>query len=289
MTPEDMPHQQWSAPNPDPTLRTVEQLLREISNARELIESKLDGSLATIGARIDGLDTRIVAVQSVGDRHTDIAIKDLKDAIETRLNAMDKVVDKLPTMYDRLSVITDEKVIQLKYLHEEKFQSIGVQFAERDTRTEQTAAGVKIAVDAALQAAKEAVAEQNRSFALATGKSETAMTKQMDALGLAIQTANKGLDDKIGDLKDRLTRIEGMDLGSTRLKAETFSSQTVQHGGNQNILGIVAAVISATMLVTTIGVLIFTASHTSSAVYAAPQGQRGTSMIWATPIADIMP
>jgi hypothetical protein len=51
---------------------------------------------------------------------------------------------------------------------------------------------VKIAVDAALQATKEAVAEQNRSFALATDKSETATMKQIDALGLAIQTANKG-------------------------------------------------------------------------------------------------
>lgn len=247
-----------SVPNPDPTLRTVEQLLREIANARELIEAKVGGNFSTLAARIEGLDARLIEARSVGDRHTDIAIKDLKDAIETRLNAMDKVVDKLPSMYDRLAVITDEKVAAVRDLHQEKFNSIGVQFAERDTRTEQTAAGVKIAVDAALQAAKEAVAEQNRSFALATGKSETAMTKQMDALGLAIQTANKGLDDKISDLKDRLTRIEGMDLGSARREGSDRGEKSaaviaaalelqktqVSHSGTGNALTLAVGIVA---------------------------------------------
>jgi hypothetical protein len=139
----------------------------------------------------------------------------------------------------------DEKLDQLRSLHQEKFDSIGVQFAERDTRTEQTAAGVKITVDAALQAAKEAVAEQNRSFALATGKSETATMKQIDALGLAIQTANKGLDDKIADMKDRLTRIEGMDLGSNRHREQQLGERADTHGGNQNMIAIAAAALAA--------------------------------------------
>jgi hypothetical protein len=132
---------------------------------------------------------------------------------------------------------------EVRSLMQEKFDSIKVQFAERDTRTEQTAAGVKIAVDAALQAAKEAVAEQNRSFALATGKSETATMKQIDALGLAIQTANKGLDDKIADMKDRLTRIEGMDLGSSRVREQHYSDASGVHGGNQNMIAIAAIVV----------------------------------------------
>jgi hypothetical protein len=152
-------------------------------------------------------------VRLVADKYTDTAIKDVKEILETRFVGIDRAIDLLQETQNRVPILMDEKLNQLRSLHQEKFDSIRIQFAERDTRTEQTAAGVKIALDAALQAAKEAVAEQNRSFALATGKSETATMKQIDALGLAIQTANKGLDDKIADMKDRLTRIEGMDLG----------------------------------------------------------------------------
>jgi hypothetical protein len=161
-------------------------------------------------------------------------------------------MDKATILFQQMS---SEQLAQLKQLHQEKFDSIAVQFAERDTRTEQTAAGVKIAVDAALQAAKEAVAEQNRSFALATGKSETATMKQIDALGLAIQTANKGLDDKIADMKDRLTRIEGMDLGAARRSSADDTAMALRHGGNQNAI--------------TVGVGIIAALSLSVAVYAA--------------------
>jgi hypothetical protein len=141
---------------------------------------------------------------------------------------------------DTLQRLLEEKINRVEAVTTEKFHRVEGSFVERDTRTEQTAAGVKIAVDAALQAAKEAVAEQNRSFALATGKSETATMKQIDALGLAIQTANKGLDDKIADMKDRLTRIEGMDLGSARQRGQQFSERLETHGGNQNWIAIAA-------------------------------------------------
>jgi hypothetical protein len=149
--------------------------------------------------------------------------------LESRLQDLEKFFDaRQSLLVERFSVVNQQ------------FESIKVQFAERDTRTEQTAAGVKIAVDAALQAAKEAVAEQNRSFALATGKSETATMKQIDALGLAIQTANKGLDDKIADMKDRLTRIEGMDLGSARSHSAEHEGKLESHLSTQNILAILA-------------------------------------------------
>jgi hypothetical protein len=143
---------------------------------------------------------------------------------------------------DALQLLLQGEIRRVESVSNEKFHRVEGSFIERDTRTEQTAAGVKIAVDAALQAAKEAVAEQNRSFALATGKSETATMKQIDALGLAIQTANKGLDDKIADMKDRLTRIEGMDLGSSRQRND-------MHGDKQNMIAVIAAIIGALALI----------------------------------------
>lgn len=84
-------------------------------------------------------------------------------------------------------------------------------------RTEQSSKDSKVAVDAALQAAKEAVGEQNKSSALAIAKSETATTKQIDQLGILIQNNTKAFDDKISDLKDRLTRIEGMGQGASAM------------------------------------------------------------------------
>jgi hypothetical protein len=245
-----------TVPQPDPTLLTTAQLTREISNARELIESEINGAVTMLEGRI-----------SVADKHTDVSIRAAKEIIETRLLGMDKAVALLQGIQDRFPLLMDEKLCQLKSLHQEKFNSIATQFAERDTRTEQTAAGVKIAVDAALQAAKEAVAEQNRSFALATGKSETATMKQIDALGLAIQTANKGLDDKIADMKDRLTRIEGMDLGSSRNREEQREERVDTHGSNQNMIAIGAAALAALVA---IAVSFMHSSPASSPVSTAP-------------------
>jgi hypothetical protein len=238
-------------PQPDPTVLTTAQLTREITNARELIESKVSGITTLLEQRIAANASAVDTLRNVSDRHTDIAIKDVKEIFETRLVGMDRTINHLQDTLNHVPMLMDQKLIQLRSLHQEKFDSIGVQFAERDTRTEQTAAGVKIAVDAALQAAKEAVAEQNRSFALATGKSETATMKQIDALGLAIQTANKGLDDKIVDMKDRLTRIEGMDLGSNRHREQQLGERADTHGGNQNMIAIAAAVLAALAIVLT--------------------------------------
>jgi hypothetical protein len=156
-------------PVPDPTVLTTQQLYREVSALREIIEARLNGN--------------------------------------------DKIVEQLQTHLDERGAVVSEAVTHLQRLHEEKFRSISVQFAERDTRTEQTSRDSKVAVDAALQAAKEAVGEQNKSSALAIAKSEAATTKQIDAIGTLISTQGKGVDDKIDDIKSRLTTIEGHSKG----------------------------------------------------------------------------
>lgn len=83
------------------------------------------------------------------------------------------------------------KIDSLNEVHAEKFHSIQTQFKERDTRDQQTAKDGKSAIDAAFNAAKEAVS-----------KSETTTVKQIDQF-----------DGKINDVKDRLTRIEGASVG----------------------------------------------------------------------------
>jgi len=153
-------------------------------------------------------------------------INGLREVIQTRLDGMDKAIELLQATSDRFPARIDEKILSLARVHEEKFDSIRQQFIERDVRTEQTARDSKVAVDAALQAAKEAVGEQNKSSALSIAKSETATMKQIDQLGVLVQTATRALEDKIGDIKDRLTRIEGKGEGQT---VQTHSSQASVH------------------------------------------------------------
>lgn len=132
----------------------------------------------------------------------------LKELILTRLEEQDKAVVLLQSIANR-SPTVNEVYLQ----HEEKFKSIQVQFEERDVRAEQTARDTKTAVDAALAAQEKAVGKQNESFALATSKAESATTKQIDQLQLQIANVGKTADDKLNDLKDRLTRLEGMGAG----------------------------------------------------------------------------
>ena len=274
-----------SANYQDPTALTDKAIERQnlafdakILAGRELFASQIDGIRDAINARIEWMEKHREERADAGFRYVDTAVEDLRTIIQTRMEGMDIAMK----LFQERSA---EQITQLKHLHQEKFDSIAVQFAERDTRTEQTAAGVKIAVDAALQAAKEAVAEQNRSFALATGKSETAMTKQMDALGLAIQTANKGLDDKIGDLKDRLTRIEGMDLGASRregkdrgdkssdIVAAALELQRTQtaHGGTANVLTVAVGIVAVLGLLLSAFVAIRQPSLPSQIIMGPPK------------------
>jgi hypothetical protein len=132
----------------------------------------------------------------------------VRELFETRLDGMDKAVALLQATLNK-----SPSIAEMYAKHEQMFDNIQTQFQERDTRTDQTAKDNKVAVDAALQAAKEAVGEQNKSSQLAIAKSESATTKQIDAIGELIANGQKGLDDKIDDMKTRLTLIEGRTRG----------------------------------------------------------------------------
>lgn len=125
-----------------------------------------------------------------------------REVLEARIGGMDTAIKLLQAISDRQPDDVDKKIGHLRTLHEEKFHSIQVQFKERDVRVEQTARDTKTAVDAALAAQEKSAGKQADTFALSIGKSENATTKQIDSL-----------DEKINDLKDRVTRIEGAGKG----------------------------------------------------------------------------
>lgn len=181
-------------------------------------------------------------------------VKSLKEILETRLNGMDTAIELLQHTSDRFPTRIDEKIVALKEVHEEKFRSIATQFAERDTRTDQTSRDSKVAVDAALQAAKEAVGEQNRSSALAIAKSEAATQKQIDQQSLLIQGTAKASDEKIDDIKERLTRIEGKGEG---VSADAASRQTEirsRQSGASNNIALIGMIVGA--LIAIAGIII---------------------------------
>jgi hypothetical protein len=74
--------------------------------------------------------------------------------------------------------------------------------------------------------------------ALAISRSEAATVKQIDQMGLLIQTGSKTVDDKFSDIKDRLTRIEG--------KGEGSAATVVTHGNSSRFaVAVISALIAA--------------------------------------------
>ena len=194
-----------SRPVPDPTVLTTAQLNRESAALREILESEIKGQKEVFEARFDGMDKAIKLLQQIADRNP---------------------------------AEMDSRVSHLERLHSEKFASIQTQFTERDTRTEQTQRDSKVAVDAALQAAKEAVGKQQEGGDKAIAKSEAATIKQLDQIQLLIKTSVEGLDSKIADVKERLTRLESEDKGKQ-------AAVTTQQTSNASVVGIIGLVIGS--------------------------------------------
>jgi hypothetical protein len=194
-----------SMPESDPTALTTEQLTRTVASVKEMFAVQ-------IAAEHESLELLKQEIKSL-PCEMDKTVDHLKGFIEARLNGMDKATQLLQSGADLIPARMDEKIAALKVLHEERFNSIKTQFLERDVRTEQSSKDSKVAVDAALQAAKEAVGEQNKSSALAISKSEAATTKQIDQIGAAMASQSKNVDDKFSDMKDRLTAIENRGTG----------------------------------------------------------------------------
>jgi hypothetical protein len=206
----------------DPTALTTQAMQRDLNSLRELMQAKLD--LVEQGAEL---------------KHSTIL---------TLLEEMGKATMLVRAESERLWSMVDEKIRALREVMEEKFGGIGTQFKERDVRVEQMSTATSVAVAAALQAAKEAVAEQNRSAALAIAKSETSTAKQIEQMGTTIQTGNAGMNEKVDDVKDRLTRIEGSNLGSANSANSQQSNSAyilaLVIGITSTLLGVAAIIIS---------------------------------------------
>jgi hypothetical protein len=184
----------WT-PRPDPTLLTTQQLLRELASLREILDTRLDAMDRASIVLSETVNRTPTAIQT--------AIANLKEVYDERFNSIQSQLSDKGTTVD------------------ERFRSVAQQFSERDVRTDQAATASANALAAALQAAKEAVFEQSQAAGRAAEKTELSFTKQIDQIGLRIDTVIKGYDDRLTELKERIDRGEGADTGATGQRQET--------------------------------------------------------------------
>jgi hypothetical protein len=123
------------------------------------------------------------------------------EALQREISALKEIVMREITHVDNLSAEKFKGV-------QDKFDSIDDKFDDVAHRTAEQKVDTKNALDAALQAAKDAVALQTAASDKAIAKSETATTKQIDALAVLVDKSDERRGDEITDLKNRIVALE---------------------------------------------------------------------------------
>ncbi len=234
-----------SVPVPDPTALTAaavsqasEQLRREISNLREILEAQIHGNTRSIDA------AREERFQQLNTAHAEV------DAAEARFSEkVTAAADASLREIERMNVAVDLKVAHLQELHETKFESVALQFKERDTRSERESRDNKVAVDAAFAAQKEAASEQNKSNTLAIDKSEKATAETLNKQADLFKSTTDALDGKIEDAKQIVNK---MDTRLTAIESRGVvirETQTQSNWGISTVIAAISALISLAALV----------------------------------------
>jgi hypothetical protein len=210
-------------PVPDPTILTTQQLRREQGTLREVIEARLNGM--------------------------DIATRLLAEQVGRTPNDIDKQVKHLTDLFG-------ERMEGLKAETLSLGRGIQLQFDERDIRSRAAEDAAKVAVNAALQAQKEAAAAQNESNAAAITKSEGATVKQIDGIHALLGSNTMAINDKIAGIISRLDRGEAVTAANSLARQD----RRLDGGSNIAILGVGLMVITAV-----VGLIGFVMLHSSVA------------------------
>jgi hypothetical protein len=179
--------------NSDPTYLTTQAQERAIAALRELLETKVLSVEKNLQQQKDTLD------------HTDARLILRLDGIPLEMAA---------------------QTASLHRLIEQRFTGVDQQFRERDERVNQIAILNNVALQAALSAAKEAVAKQ-----------ESNTTKQIDQLYLNSSTVTKSQEVQINDLKAQLATIDGRSRG-------VGDSWVIVFGIGGSVIGVVGLFLS---------------------------------------------
>jgi hypothetical protein len=217
-----------------------EDLRRELAGMQQLLSERI---LRTETILRD-LDIRSKAEIADSVNALEAILSQRIAGLEKIMKLLDQALSRGPEQADDLRerLQTDIKIAVegLRQLHEERFNAIQLQFGERDTRGDQEKKASKEALDAALLAQKESVAQQNDANTTAATKTETNFTKQIDLVGTQITALDKSLTDRISEMKERIDRGEGQGQGS----ADTRSDQRLNVGQVIAAVAVLVAIVS---------------------------------------------
>ncbi len=152
------------------------------------------------------------------------------ETINTRFDAMDEASALKLDLIREIRPQTEKLIEHLRALHEVKFAAIDQRFVERDTRTDQAALASKQALDAALQAAKELVQQQNDAASAAAAVMIANFTKLIDQLGIRLESLQKSYDDRLTEIKERIDRGEGSHQGAVETRTVIAETATAKRG-----------------------------------------------------------
>jgi hypothetical protein len=164
---------------------------------------------------------------------------------EQLLREIDRLEKLMTASVGGLKDLINEKIIGVISLLDEKFVSVGTQFQLIERQRVEQKKDTKDAVDAALAAAKEAVKEQTTASDRSITKSETATSEQLKQLSATFTTATSGISDVIGDLKERVGKIESMKLGAGENRADSRGNIALLVAAGSVILTLILTIMNA--------------------------------------------
>lgn len=253
-------------PDTDPSALTTQALWREIAHLKELVITKIHAIEKGIEVAHDDLvrvptevEKGVSGARALYLEKFDAASRETNEkfntvhqvALEKFAQTMSKFkdignqFDERYHLFETKFANVDKQFTERYNLFQGKFDGVEKQFLERDERANLIANSAAKAIEAALISAKAAVDKQNEAFQLSINKSEASTTKQIDQLATLVSTLTKGFDDKLNDLKDRITRNEGSDSG----KKEKETTSSLNWGIVFGAVGMVGGIIATIVLV----------------------------------------
>ena len=169
----------------------------------------------------------------------------LRNLISTEITHQDELFDE---KLEGVRLQFSEKILSNIRQFGEKLTKIETQFEMLSDRTAEQKKDTKDALDAALAAQKEAVAAQTASSEKSITKSETATIERIKAVETLLSASSRASDDKIDDLKSRITAIESVKLGSIEQHAAGRESGTDTRAILTSVLGVVIVLIAMASL-----------------------------------------
>ena len=221
-------------PRLDPTRLTIHMLRREVATLRELIETRMDAAAVATGDRFAYIertvDLRVAALERwtalLGEQHDQIrgeVDKDVKLLRRGNRDVRGEIAGQVTSIGDVIAAnrrSVQQEIDHQRDLRDEKFAGVERQFTERDIRNDRQVVVAQQAIETALDTARALADQQNAANAVAQQKSEASFTKQIDAMGLRIDTVQKVFDDRILEVKERIDRGEGSQLGARHVITE---------------------------------------------------------------------